>query len=245
MEAEVYHKMASFEDRHWWFVGRRKICDRLLAKLSLPADARIMEAGCGTGGNLKMLSRYGDVVGMELDETAITFATARNVGHVTYGCLPGNIPLDKRSFDLIVLFDVLEHIEEDKVTLEALREYLKPSGRLLITVPAYHYLWSRHDEIHHHKRRYDKRKLFSIVSTAGYNVEYISYYNIFLLPLMAFVRLLQRLTGISLSNELEMPSTIVNKILGNIFASERFIIGRLSLPFGGSIILTANKAYKN
>ena len=234
MDARIYAEMAAMEERHWWFAARRKILDKVLADLRLPADAQILEAGCGTGGNLSMLARHGRVFGMETNTQALEFAAAKSTAIIAAGRLPAPIPFAGQTFDLIALLDVLEHLDEDAAALSALRARLKPGGWLLITVPAYPFLWSRHDELHHHKRRYVARGLRSVIEDAGYRVQYLSYFNTWLFPLIAAARLVG--AGSGHSGDLSMPNRFINALLGGIFSSERVLLGRIAFPFGVSLL---------
>jgi SAM-dependent methyltransferase len=241
MEPKQYLRMAAFEDVYWWNVARRIILDKVIAELALPDNAEIFEAGCGTGGNLAMLGRHGRVYAMELDEVARSFANDRRLAEIQLGHLPNHIPFAGQSFDLIVLLDVLEHLDEDAASLRALHSRLTPDGWLLITVPAYPFLWSQHDVALHHKRRYLMSSLRRVVSSAGYTVRYVSYFNSLLFPLIAGVRLLQRLFGGGQKANSTMPPKRLNQLLTGLFASERHVIGRFSFPFGVSLLLLAQK----
>lgn len=241
MELALFQEMASNEETHWWFVARRAIIDRILSKLPRDGVTDIFEAGCGTGGNLAMLSRYGTTYGMELDDTARAFATAQHIGELAPGSLPDDIPFNDKTFDIIVILDVLEHIENDADALQALFPRLKQGGWLLVTVPAFNCLWSKHDEIHHHKRRYTVKGLQIIVSAAGYKPVYASYFNSLLFPVMAAGRLMQRLVGDRFPDGRKKPNRYFNKILTWLFSIERFLVGDVFLPFGGSIILLGRK----
>ncbi|MEH1970870.1 class I SAM-dependent methyltransferase [Nostoc sp.] len=240
MDFQMYQQMMEVEDKHWWFVARRSIIEEVIRKLNLPADAEIFEAGCGTGGNLAMLSRHGQVYAMELNEAARSFASDLQLGKIQPGFLPNDIPFADKKFDLIVLLDVLEHVEEDTASLQALSAKLKPSGWLLITVPAYPWLWSKHDDLLHHKRRYMLHNLRQIVGDTGYHVHFVSYFNFVLFPLIAGVRLVQGLFNKG-GNEQSMPPKLVNQMLTFLFGIERYLIGRLFLPFGVSLLLLAQR----
>ena len=244
MDKEFYLQYAAVEDRHWWFVGRRQIVEQVIRQLNLPKNAQILEAGCGTGGNLTMLARYGQISAMELDETACQLANERRVTTVKLGSLPDEIPFTSQ-YDLIVILDVLEHLDDDLAALQALSNRLNPKGWLLITVPAYQFLWSYHDEVNHHKRRYTLKNLKRVVRQAGYTIRYGSYFNTWLFPLVAGVRLLKNLLKMDHhtagSSDLVLPGKITNKFLTFLFASERYLINRVSLPFGVSVVLLAQK----
>jgi SAM-dependent methyltransferase len=240
MDREIYIRMAQVEDDHWWFSGRRLVIDSMLAKAGLPSDAAIFEAGCGTGGNLRMLARRGSVSAMDFDEQACQFAQARGVGEVARGQLPDQIPFGDRRFDLVLMIDVLEHLDDDGAALRALRERVKPNGTLLLTVPAFQMLWSPHDVSHHHRRRYRAGQLRKVVSEAGYDVRYLSYYNFLLFPPILAARLVQRFSSTPADpNGLELPPRPLNWLLRSTFAAERLVLGRASLPVGVSLILLA------
>lgn len=243
MDKDFYLQYASVEDKHWWFVGRRLIIEQAILNLSLPKNAQILEVGSGTGGNLRMLTRHGKVSAMELNEIACKIANERQVIPVKLGGLPDKIPFSNE-YDIILILDVLEHLDDDLAALLALHTKLKPGGALLITVPAYQFLWSQHDEINHHKRRYVLKNLQQVVKKAGYIVHYSTYFNFFLFPIVAGVRYLRKLLKLksnSIDNsDLHLPPKHINKFLSLLFASERHFMN-FSLPFGVSILLVAHK----
>jgi len=227
--------MSAQEQDHWWFVARRAIIDSLVrTNIALPADARILEAGCGTGGNLALLAQYGALDAIEYDADARALAAARGLCRVEAGALPDAIGFGDTRYDLIALLDVLEHIEEDEASLSALGARLAPNGRLLLTVPAAPWLWSEHDVLHHHKRRYTHDGLLKVVAAAGLQVEASGHFNSLLFPLAVAQRfahqLLRRDTPLD-----ARPSPLVNAALQRIFAAERHLLGRFSLPMGLSL----------
>src|SRR4029077_5669995 len=142
------------EDRHWWYQGRRRVLQQAIARLGLPAHAHILDAGCGSGRNMLDLAHHGIVTGVELSPTSVQLARDRGAGEVLEGSVM-DMPFDAASFDLTVRLDVIEHLADDVSALRELRRVTKPSGALLVTVPAYQWLWSGHDEINHHHRRYN------------------------------------------------------------------------------------------
>jgi len=244
MDPSLYPRMAEVEDAHWWFASRRAIVDHILDRLDLPADAAILEPGCGTGGNFAILARRGHLFALEADESAIGFARARGLAQVERGALPDQIPFGERRFDLILMTDVLEHLDDEAGALRALRARLRPGGWLLMTVPAMNWLWSDHDVTHHHRRRYGANELGTLVRGAGLDVTYLSYYNFMLFPIIAGARILQRLqqrnrVDVNGRHDLTMPSPPMNAILRRIFSSERHLIGRARVPLGVSLIVVA------
>ncbi|HXR24261.1 MAG TPA: class I SAM-dependent methyltransferase [Candidatus Binataceae bacterium] len=244
MDPSLYPRMAEVEDAHWWFAARRAICDHLLDRLDLPPDAAILEPGCGTGGNFPMLARRGRVFAMDSDESALRFAASRNLAELARGSLPENVPFDDRRFDLAIMTDVLEHLDDPRGSLRALHARLKPGGWLLLTVPALPWLWSEHDLTHHHRCRYRAGELRATVTEAGFEVSYLSHYNFILFPAIACARLWGKLrhggaSGANGRHDLAMPSLPLNRLLLQIFASEHHVIGRFRVPVGVSLIVLA------
>ena len=136
--------------------------------------------------------------------------------------------------------DVLEHLDDDVASLTALRRRLKPKGWMLLTVPALSWMWSEHDVMHQHRRRYHATRLREMVGTAGFQVHYISYFNFLLFPVIAATRMMQRVIGAgSEGHDLRMPSPRMNSLLKTVFASERLLLGSWSSTFGVSLMLLA------
>ncbi|GAA0259824.1 class I SAM-dependent methyltransferase [Rhodanobacter caeni] len=244
MNPEAYVDMAATESTHWWFCARRKILGCAIEAMDLPPDARILEVGSGTGGNLVMLSQYGKLSAIEMDASARELSVKKTNGKFTVraGNCPDNLPLADERFDLICMFDVLEHIDEDVETLTTLRKHLAPGGRMLITVPAYPWLWSAHDDFLHHKRRYTARTLRHTFNRSGLHVDRITYFNMWLLPLVAVARLKDRITLSKKSSGTATPSPLVNSTLHAVFCSERHMLKRFNLPVGVSLMGVARVA---
>ncbi len=238
MNPEVFEAMALQQETHWWFVARRRILASLIADFSLPENSDVLELGCGPGGNLAMLSRFGKVEAMECDLAACEVANRLSICQVVHACLPETTAFSGKRFDLICLFDVLEHIQDDALALRTAAGLLKPAGRLLITVPAYAWLWSGHDTAHHHQRRYTRESLANLAQMAGLKVERIGYFNSLLFPAIAAARLLGKLTGRDNESDAKTPSRLVNSVLQNIFQSERHVLRRRLFPFGTSVLAT-------
>jgi len=241
MEKEAYSEMYLNEDRHWWFVARRMIINKILSNyLPVKEKRRILEVGCGTGGNLGLLSTYGSIYAMEFDEEALAMAEKRRFCHVLKGSLPDDIPFEG-GFDLICILDVLEHIDDDLGALESAGKRLCPGGKILITVPAFKFLWSEHDITLHHKRRYGKKELIKLVQISGFRIIYHTYFNMLLFPVIAAVRSLKIINDKKCETDVRMPSKFVNLLLTAILSGERFFMPRISLPFGTSILMLAEK----
>src|SRR5713101_4117307 len=241
MDPSLYPRMAEVEDAHWWFAARRAICERLLDRLDLPPDAAILEPGCGTGGNFSLLARHGHVFAMDADESALRFAASRKLADLARGSLPDDIPFGGTNFDFALMTDVLEHLDDPAGSLRAIHARLKPRGWLLLTVPATPWLWSDHDLTHHHRRRYHAAELRASLTAAGFEVNYLSHYNFILFPAIATARVIGRLVRgrRELTNghhDLWMPPRPLNRLLFQLFAAERGIVGKLRIPAGVSLI---------
>ncbi|SEW30323.1 Methyltransferase domain-containing protein [Aliiroseovarius sediminilitoris] len=235
MDRDVYERMNELEAHHWWFVARRDMIETLIRRrTNLPADARILEAGCGSGGNLALLQQFGKVDGFEFDDTARADAIRKSGLGLVFGALPDEVPFEGQEYDLIGLFDVLEHVEPDVASLRALSHHLRPGGKLLVTVPAFPFLWSKHDEAHHHYRRYTRTSLAKVAAEAGLKVTYSSYFNTLLFPLAITARAIKKITGSDAPDD-SMPPRWLNRLMRQIFGAERFVLGRIPLPVGLSL----------
>jgi len=242
MDRIVYDRMAAHDSTHWWYRARRDIlADYLTRYAALPADARILEIGCGTGHNLPMLARFGAVEAIEIDPAARAIASerlGRPVGDAPLPALPG---IERGAYDLIAVLDVVEHIEDDVAALAAMRDCLKPDGRILIAVPAHQWMWSAHDVVNHHHRRYSKAALARAIAAAGLRPTKLGYFNSLLFPLAAAARIAGRLTGRDDSDD-SPPAKPLNSLFEAIFRAERHLVGRVPLTPGLSIVTLAVRA---
>lgn len=241
MEHEVYVATAALENLHWWFRGRRAILHGAIERMKLARDAEIVEIGCGTGGNLAELAHHGRVWAMEPDPWAREVAAKRGCATVLEGGLPDTVPFERRRFDLAVMTDVLEHVGPDLQALVAVRSLLKPGGRLVLTVPAMPMLWSSHDVVHHHQRRYRAAHLRALLTEAGFEPPYLSHFNFMLLAPIAITRMAERaarrwLGKAGRPHDLAKPPRLFNEVLARLFAAERHIVVRRRLPIGVSIL---------
>lgn len=228
------------EVEHWWFVGRRRIVMDLLKRYAGLSNqsGRVLDIGCGTGGLLSDLKPYGEVWALEPDAGALSTARKANpTVHFTHGAAPEDLP--DETFSLIVMLDVLEHIAADEVALKSVVQRLASAGTLMLTVPAYAWLWSYHDEMSHHQRRYTVAELDAKLRQAGLTVSYISYYNTWLFGPVALRKTLDRVGKWHQSHLAGRPPVLINKALTWLMASERHVLVRGSLPFGVSIVAIA------
>jgi SAM-dependent methyltransferase len=226
------------EDRHWWYRGRRTVIERVVEALGLPARARILDAGCGSGRNMVELARHGTVTGVELSETSVALARERGSGEVVAGSVL-EMPFADGSFDLAVSLDVVEHLDDDLAALRELRRVVRPGGALLVTVPAYQWLWSGHDVINHHCRRYTRRSLQRAAEQAGWQQVRTTYFNSLLLPVAILLRILDRINKKPTESSLDLwvPPEPINWVLERPLALEAALIDRGGrIPAGLSLL---------
>ena len=241
MERAVYDRMAELDQRHWWFTARRRILAAIIERIvQPPKGANILEIGCGTGHNLDMLGRFGVVEGSEYDDHARDLAEKRIGRPIAKVCLPDLSGFPEGGFDLIALLDVLEHVDEDKGTLDSILTRLRPGGALLLTVPINPWMWSAHDVSHHHKRRYRKREIGHLLTAAGYDIQLLSPFNTLLYPAVAAARIAGKAMGRDKADD-EIPGGAVNTILDRVFGMEAGLIGRVPMPVGVSLVAVARR----
>jgi 2-polyprenyl-3-methyl-5-hydroxy-6-metoxy-1,4-benzoquinol methylase len=270
VDLSIYHRFFEVEDRHWWFVGRRAVVEVLLdravgvrsdpvrARTSLPPGPaarpdgsgspgrRLLDIGCGTGGMLPLLSRYGAVTGIDSEPVALDYCRKRGFTdlHLQEGFAPA------APYDVVTLFDVLEHVEDEAGFLAWIRALTVPGGRLVLTVPANPWLWSRHDELNHHRRRYTRRTLVRALESAGFRVERATHFNFWLFPLAVASRLLDARKGRAGvdpardAEEILAPLRIgaLNGPLAALFASEAGLVRSIGLPWGVSLGAVARRS---
>jgi len=226
------------EDRHWWYRGRRTVLDGVIAELGLPANARLLDAGCGSGRFMVELAQLGNVTGVELSDTSVALARERQLGEIVAGSVL-EMPFADDSFDLAVSLDVIEHLEDDLAALRELRRVVAPGGALLVTVPAYQWLWSGHDEINHHHRRYTRRSLQHAAEQDGWNQTRTTYFNSLLLPIAIILRVLERFSTKTTESSLDLwvPPAPLNWLLERPLALEAALIARNGrIPAGLSLL---------
>jgi SAM-dependent methyltransferase len=240
MERVVYQQMAELDERHWWYRARRQIIAELIERQGrLPEGAKILEIGCGTGHNLSMLSGFGHVEGLELDDEARALSEKRLGRKVMSSPLPELSGVPDRHYDLIGAFDVIEHIDDDKAALASIATKLKPGARFIMTVPAHQWMWTAHDVANHHKRRYSKKRLKELIDSSPMKLEALGYFNSLLFPLAVAERTASKLRKKD-NGDVKLPSAPLNALLEKIFAAERHFVGRLSLPPGLSLFAIAS-----
>jgi SAM-dependent methyltransferase len=242
MDRRLMQTMLDVDEHHWWYRGRREVIDRELVRLPLARDAHALDAGCGSGRTLQELNRYcASVAGLELNPEAAEVARRRGEFEIQTGRVE-ELPWEAGSFDLITCLDVIEHTPDDTVALRELRRVSRPGGWLLITVPAYQALWSTHDELNHHYRRYSRRRLARAVNDSGWQLERMTSFNSLLLVPAALVRVARRgRTGDGrYTSELHLPPVWLNRLLElPMRAESHWLAPGRSLPAGLSLLAVA------
>lgn len=249
MKSDFYEEYFHHENTHWWFRWRFDLIGDVVGSLtSGKSDVKILDAGCGTGQMTKLLEGYGDAVGLDLALEAINYAKIRGVKNLVQGSIT-EPPFEPGSFDLVVSLDVIEHVDNDMQILAGLRDIVRPGGHLVVTVPAFQMLWSEHDEINHHKRRYRVPQLRHLVQEAGFEVERITYCNTALyLPVLVLRKgktLIRKLRGTSSTpnpeSDLVFYPKPINEALYQVMRLENRIMRGRNLPFGVSILVVAQR----
>lgn len=244
MKRDYADDYGRFEREHWWFRARRKILQNFLAQVDLPPRSSIMEIGAGSGENLYSIYPRDTVLsGVEPDAVIAEKAGRRGpipVYVATVEALPDAVA--DGSLDGITMFDVLEHTRDDHHALSCVSKKLKPGGKLLLTVPAYMFLWGQQDVVNLHFRRYHRGNLTSVLTSAGFVVERCTYFNTLLFPPIAAFRLLARILPRQTSgsgSDFEYSAGPLNDLMYHVFASERNLLRFMNLPFGVSIYAEA------
>lgn len=242
------------EDSHWWFASRTRALNAVIRPL-LPQkpDFRLLDVGCGAGNMIHHLSEYGQVKGLEIDPRPVKMALERGYDVEQFD-VTKPMPFDEGTFDAVTALDVIEHNEDDMAILADAYRVLKPGGHIIITVPAFMWLWSHNDDINAHIRRYTAAELRQKLTKTGFTPRRVSYNNFFVFPLAAGVIMLRRgakaepeLASHHLSEEeyqveLEPASPLVNTVLTMVGQVEAGLVRFVDLPLGTSLIAVGEKA---
>ncbi|MBI5045338.1 MAG: class I SAM-dependent methyltransferase [Candidatus Levybacteria bacterium] len=236
---DIFYKV---ETTHWWWVGRKEIISFLLKKHLTNKKNLILDAGCGTGSNILFLKKFGDVYGVDTSLSATKFCQMRGLKNIKTADV-SNLPYNDNSFDLVCLMDVLEHIKDDKKVIREIFRVLKPQGQLLITVPALPFIYSKHDKAQGHVRRYKKSDLKILFKKTGFTKVHLSYFNFLLSSPIIGIRLLSRLKLFSRLADFDAGLNFdihkinyLNNFLSNIFSSEKYLLDKIPIPFGVSLL---------
>ncbi len=238
--------MYEVEDQHWWYVGNHEMFFNLLQRNNiLTSGINVLDAGCGTGGWLHLLKNAYELneTGIDNHEIALTLASSRNNINLIYGDI-NTYPFKESSFDLVTCYDVIYHRDVDEtLAIRNFNRILKNNGCLLVTVPAYSFLHSKHDEVVHANKRYTKKQVKMLLENNGFEIVKLSYCVSLLFPVALIKRLLDKLFNSEKKehNEVKMPPKIVNHLFLSIMQFENFLFKYISFPFGLSVVALARK----
>lgn len=244
MELNEYQKMGDFEKHYWWHKGKLSLVSELHS-MYFPADKklRILEIGCGTGEVLNLLSSFGDVTGMDISEEAVQASQDRGFDVIQGDVNTMDLSSHEDTYDLVLALDVLEHIRDDMETLRRVRKMLKPGGHFFVTVPAYKFLWSNHDEALHHARRYHSVEIRQKLKDTGYELKKSTHFVAALFFPIATVRLLSnfiRRKAYAESHYFKVPK-FVNTFFSKLLEFEAKLIRKIYLPIGTTLAAVGKK----
>jgi SAM-dependent methyltransferase len=235
VDEREFEAMLALDERHWWYRGRRRMLAALIEGIAVPPGARVLDAGCGSGRTLDELARYGSAHGIELNPLGL--AVARRRGHHVEQAPVETIPFEDASFDLVTCLDVIEHTDDDAAALRELRRVTRPGGSAVVSVPAHPRLWSRHDEVNGHRRRYTRRTLRAAAHAGGWTVERMTGFNVVYLVPAALVRIARRDRAQRGDSELELTPPASDPLLELPLRLEAALVRRgVDLPPGLSLL---------
>jgi ubiquinone/menaquinone biosynthesis C-methylase UbiE len=229
------------ESFHWWFVVRRKLLRSILVSLKIPKNSVALEVGCGTGSNLRVLVTAGlEPIGLDRSIYALTLVQNKENSPLLAGDL-NDLPLKAKSIGLIIAMDILEHLDDDTRGIDESYRVLKENGLLILTVPAFKFLWGIQDRVTGHKRRYMRKQIVNRLKGMGFEILKSSYFNFFLFFPILIARWMIRLFRLQIESENEINSPLINHLLKALFSMEIHALKYVSFPFGVSIFCIARK----
>lgn len=241
MDNNLLKKFNRIEKIHWWWEGRRQI---LLQLITIKKNLKILDIGFGTGETMSFLKKIlpnPNLYGVDTSPVAVGFAKSRGHKNAQKGSA-SKLPYKENMFDTTLVLDVIEHIEDDQKVVDEMFRVLRPGGEAIITVPGLPFIWSEHDSGQGHKRRYTRRRLVKLAQKAGFKVEFISYFNFILSPIIIMIRLIGRLKPFNRLNEYDSKlnydlsrKKIINLILRSIFIGEIKLLKWVRYPIGISV----------
>lgn len=244
MQEVVYHTNYKVENEYFWFLARNEIFSKVIKNVTDLKDGdNVVDIGCGTGGFASVLNKRFNVACLDMEQLALDYCKKRGLEDLTLGTTKDLIN-SGRKFKAAFMMDVIEHIEDDQDVVNDVYEIIEPGGWFIAAVPAYQWLWSEHDEVHMHYRRYKKSNFKKLFKNAGFEIRFDSYINSFLFPPVVLKRFLDKIMGVKKKKDEpvdEVPE-FLNKIFLKIFSSESTLLPAFKFPFGLSILLVAQKA---
>lgn len=247
MESYLYQDLYLLEDQHWWHKAKRQLvldaltwAEQHRGKKFSPKKDSLLDVGCGTGKNLEAFSSKLSTFGVDMSAEALAFCKKRGLTKLKQGN-GKTLPYPKNSFSVITALDVVEHTDDHQILAEIYR-VLKPGGFVIITVPAFQFLWSKWDEVLHHQRRYTTRNLKRVVTQSGFTSLKLSYiYSFLVLPVLLIRSLKQLIRSDEYQSDFKLSHPVINTIMEEVTKVERGLFWRFGLPFGTSVVIIAQK----
>lgn len=246
MEIEVYQQANDLKGKHWWFLGRKQVISSVLTRYLKTGSFKILDAGCGAATSLPILTTFGKLYGVDKAKKAIKFCQKKGYTQLKRGSV-ASLPFADKTFNLVAALDLLEHLKNDQKAISEFSRVCKKGGWLVITVPAFSFLWGENDIAAHHFRRYEKGELKRKIEKSGFKIKKLSYFNFFLFPLFLvwhLARLVKRkiIRGDKARSTLSigLPS-LINKFFALLFSQEARFLPAINFPFGLSLICLAQK----
>lgn len=242
MNISEYKEMSEREENYWWHTGRMSIINKQLHKLiKNNKKYKILNVGCGTGGTIPTLEKFGDVTNIDISPEALKFLKIK--GYSGKLIKDHRLPFNSGEFDIVIALDVLEHIDEDRLSLDEWSRVLKKDGKIIVTVPAYKFLWSGHDTSLHHQRRYTRNRLDWDLKKSSFKKLKNSYMITFSFFLVVGFRLIYKLLGKKMTENtsyVNLPP-IINTLFDRLLRIEGTLLQFINLPFGTSVLGIYNK----
>lgn len=242
MDLKEYATMYDVEDRHWWYAGLRNMFLQYWKKYIKIRSPRVLDVGCGTGGNLVMLQHGSEPIGIDFSFEAISFCRKRNL-QITGVASATALPFGDENFDAVLSFDVLCHnsIPDKNIPLREMRRVLKPGGLVFLNLPAYQWLYSPHDKAYHQDRRFTRIEVERLLQGNGFEVVDATYWNTLLFPAAMAIRLWRRFSAADGSDLVAGSGQSMSIMVNTIMGVERALVRLASLPFGLSVFTVAQK----
>lgn len=239
MRNDLYGDMYETESHHFWHIAKREYVEMMIKKYTEKKVKNILDIGCGTGKNMEELSKIGTVFGVDSSSEALGFCKKRGIVRLKKG-FAEKIPYESERFDVVTILDVLEHVN-DKGAVTEMERVLKKKGIVIITVPAFPWLWSRWDEILGHKKRYTKETLLTLFNEKKWEVKKISYIHSFLVVPTLIIRAIKTKQKKEYASDFQLMNPFINGILHSISLLEQMVVKRYDMPFGTSLLCVIQK----
>jgi len=239
MRSDLYEDMYKTEEKHWWHRAKRRIVGRFITSYCHEKNPNILDVGCGTGKNMDALQKQGDVWGIDISQEALLYCKKRGLTQIKKGSAE-NIPFDSEIFDVVCALDVLEHVDDISAVKE-IKRIIKNNGYIIITVPAFDWLWSKWDEVLHHKRRYTKETLSELLRAEGFTIKKNTYMHSFLVVPIFLMRKIKERQKKHYDSDFQINNNGMNIFFSGLSKLEQWWINRYDMPFGTSVLCIAQK----